>query len=152
MPWKGNDMPIIVGKKKFTPAPEGTWLGVLVDVTEPFVPPNSYNGRECVRLVWLLELCDDRDRPYEVSSLFSNSTHPKSRLYETLHGWIGGKVKPGDEFDIEGLIGVNARLRIEHRTRGEKVYADVADVMPADDEEAQLSVPDGYVRRRDRSE
>jgi hypothetical protein len=74
----------------------------------------------------------DDGEPMSISKRYTLSLSEKSNLRPDLEAWRGRPftVEELKGFDLEKLIGVPCYLNITHTERGEKVYANVASIMP----------------------
>lgn len=73
-----------------------------------------------VRINWNNEAGEQVSRSYKLS------LHEKSNLYKDVKAILGAE--PGDAFDLEGLVGVQNQLLINHETSraNGKTYANIA--------------------------
>jgi hypothetical protein len=148
---------IAKGGGNFTPAPEGLWPAVCVDVVDMGILKQSYNGTEkqvhkC-RLVWEISEKMADGRRFIVGKRYTVSLHEKSGLHKDLKSWRG-KAFTADElkgFDVEKVIGVPCRLLITHDEKDGTTYGNVTQIMKAD--KASAIVPNGtYIRVKDRDQ
>ena len=152
-------MPIIVkAGADFIPAPEGSHVGVLVDVVEMGLVSTTYNGKteskEMVRLVWqIAETRPDNGKPFTVYRQYHKSVHKKATLRRDLESLRGRAFTDSElkAFDLETLIGSSSLLNVVHVTRDGVTYANVSSVMQLPKGMTQLQ-PRDYVRAKDRKE
>ena len=152
-------MPIIVkAGADFIPAPEGSHVGVLVDVVDLGFVSTTYNGKteskEMVRLVWqIAETRPDNGKRFTVSRQYNRSVHKKATLRRDLESLRGRAFTDAElkEFDLETLIGSSSLLNVVHVTRDGVTYANVSSVMQLPKGMTQLQ-PRDYVRAKDRKE
>ena len=148
---------IATSGKTFTPAPEGLWPAVCVDVVDLGVLKQEYNGQakqvhKC-RLVWEINQLMEDGRRFIVGKRYTVSLHEKSGLYKDLKGWRGKAFTPDElkGFDVEKVIGVPCRLLIVHEEKDGTTYGNVTQIMKAD--KATVIVPIGtYIRVKDRDQ
>jgi hypothetical protein len=150
---KGNEVSDkVIHGKTFTPAPEGTWAAVCVDVWPFFEAETKWGKKTKTRIAWEIEAKMEDGRPFIVSNSYTVSLHEKSQLYKDLRSWRGGKPFTADEiaaFDLERIIGKQCQLVIVHNQDGEDIYANVVAVLKADP--SKPLAPSGkYVRKQDR--
>jgi len=141
----------------FTPAPEGLWPAVCVDVVDMGIVKQEWQGKvrqahKC-RLVWeISELMED-GRRFIVGKRYTVSLHLKSTLHKDLKSWRG-KAFSKEElagFDVEKVLGVPCRLMIMHEEKEGKIYANITAITKAD--RATAIAPAGtYVRVKDREQ
>lgn len=154
-------MPIIPPKPKsgnWAPAPEGLHLAVCCDVWEPWTEERDakFGGGlvDKTMVVWLVEEINPATKqPYEVSRIYTFSLHEKATLCQHLEAWRGKKLTEADKeaFDLEKLIGANCQLQVIHNITDKATYANIQAIVPAGKNMAKLSIPPGYVRKKDRS-
>jgi hypothetical protein len=131
-------MPIIATaneSKTFTPAPEGTHQAVCVDVIDKGMLPNQFKAgalQRKVDVVWQLNETRDDGKRYQVYKRYTLSLNEKANLRHDLESWLGRSFGRDDEmgFDVETMIGANCLVNVQHRTKGDKTYANVVSVMP----------------------
>jgi hypothetical protein len=104
------------------------------------------------RLVFLLDAQMDDGRPFELAPLYTASLHEKAKLRKDLESWRGRAFTPEElkGFDLEKLIGANCQIQVVHAKVGEKVYANVAAIVPLSKNQPKLSLPPGHVRHKDK--
>lgn len=150
-------MPILAtDEKKFTPAPEGVHQAVCVDVIDKGKSISDFRGKKAevhkIQIVFQTEDTNpSTERRFEVSQFFNLTLNEKGKLRPFLEQWrnkkfTDGEIKQG--FDVEKLIGANARIQVLHNERG---YADIASIQPIGKNDTKLE-PENYVRRADREE
>lgn len=148
-------MPIIAKapERTYTPAPEGLYHAVCVDVVDLGVLTTTWGDKHKVRLVWQIEEVNtEADRRFEVRKQYNLSLHEKATLRKDLESWRGRKFTDQElqGFDLEKLIGVNAQVQIVHDLGDDAtVWANVQAVVPAPKGVAKL-VPQDYTRVQDR--
>lgn len=144
-------MPIYARKKEveFSPAPEGLWPAVCVDVVDLGIVNTPYGPQEKIQIRWQLEEKDPKtNKRYLIVQKYTPSLHEKSKLRPMLEAWRGKKFSKEEEkqFDIEKLLGANCQLQIIHNIKEEgQVYANVQAVVPPARNTAKIR-PDDYVR------
>lgn len=152
-------MPIYARRKEslFTPAPEGLHVAVCADVWPPWTEERreDWGGGlvDKTRLVWLVEEINPKtQKPYEVSQIYTLSLHEKAKLCMHLEAWRGKKFTDEEKrgFDIERLIGVSCQVQVVHKITDGGTFANVQAVVPLGRGQVKLSVPDGFVRKKDR--
>ena len=141
-------------KKDFTPAPEGLWPAVCVDVVDLGMEQTPWGEKHKVQLRWVLEERDPKtDRAFLVLKKYTLSLDEKANLRRELETWRGRKFtkEESEGFDLERLIGVNCQLQIMHNvTDGGDVYANVQAIVPAGKGVVKIAVPSDYIRVCDR--
>lgn len=144
-------MPIYARKKEsdFSPAPEGLWPAVCVDVVDLGIVQSSFGPQVKIQIRWQLEEKDPKTgKRFLVVQSYTPSLHEKSRLRPMLEAWRGKKFSKEEEkqFDIEKLLGVNCQLQIIHNIKNEgQTYANVQAVVPAGRNSVKLRAED-YIR------
>lgn len=140
-------------ESKFTPAPEGLFQAVCVDVVDLGLVKSQYGEKHKVEIRWQLDLiCKETERRYDVRRWFTLSLHEKASLRQTLETWRGRKFTPEElkGFDLERLIGVNCQVQVIHNLSDEgRTYANVQAVVPAPAKVPKIA-PLDYVREQDR--
>lgn len=141
-------------KSDFSPAPEGLWQAVCVDVVDQGMQTSQWGESHRVQIRWQLEGDDPKSgKPYMAVRGFRLSLHEKSSLRPMLEAWRGRKFTPEEleGFDLEKLIGANCQVQIIHNIKdGGSVYANVQAVVPAAKGVAKLSMRGDYIRVKDR--
>jgi len=157
-------MKLAKSNSSFQLAPEGTTQAVVVDVVDKGMMP-GFNPEELVQkvqLVFQTEEETDEGVPFTVQSFPLNaSINSKSTLYKEYIKPILGRGLEEKDFDEEGevdldtlLIGKNANVTIEHKTKGENTYANITGVgtLTTKQEKGAKLEPRNYVRRQDRED
>ena len=138
-------MPIIAtagsDSRTFTPAPAGVHQAVCVDVIDKGMIESQFvderTGAKKVQhkidIAWQLanERRDDNKR-FIVYKRYTLSLNEKATLRKDRESWRGRAFTRDEErgFDVESVIGVNGLVNVQHNTKGDKTYANVASVMP----------------------
>ncbi len=136
----------------FTPAPEGLWLGVCIDVVDKgMVESKQYKPRHVVQIRWVIDAEPKlaTGKPHMCTRDFGLSLGDKSKLRPFLEAWRGKKFTTAelDGFDVEKLIGVCGQVQIIHNTTAEgKTYGNVAAVVPYPKMIDKMTVPADYIR------
>lgn len=149
-------MPIYARKKEaeFSPAPEGLWPAVCVDVVDLGIKQTPFGPQEKIQIRWQLEEKDPKtQKRYLIVQSYTPSLHEKSKLRPMLEAWRGRKFNKDEEreFDIEKLLGANCQLQIIHNIKNEgQVYANVQAVVPPAKSSVKLR-PEDYIRVVDRA-
>ena len=140
-------------RSTYTPAPEGLFSAVCVDVVNLGVLQGAYGAKHKVRIVWQLEVVDEEHgRRFDVARVYTLSLHERAALRKDLESWRGRKFTELelDGFDLEKLIGVNAQVQVTHDLGDDgTLYANVSTVVPPAKGAPKLA-PHDYVRARDR--
>jgi len=141
-------------KGDFTPAPEGLWQAVCVDVVDQGMQASPWGESHRVQIRWQIEGDDPKSgKPYMVVRGFRLSLHEKSALRPMLEAWRGKKftAEELDGFDLEKLIGANCQVQVIHDLKaGGQVYANIQAVVPAPKGVPKLSQRGEYIRVKDR--
>jgi len=138
----------------FTPHPEteSPVRSVIVDVTPLKKRSTEYGEKEEFRLVFETEAKDDEGtRFYVWSRGYTPSLNEKAAFRKDLKKLLGRDLTAQElnEFDTESLLGLGAKLMIEHSHSpdGSATYANIAMMRP----DAEPVKPSGkYVRVKDR--
>ena len=138
-------------KKKFTPAPEGLWQGVCVDIVDlGMVDSTKWGPKHKVELRWVIDAEPPlpTGKPHMASRRFTNSLGKKSALRPFLEVWRGRKftTQEIEQFDLEVLLGVNGQVQVSHNSVDSDTYANVDAVVACPRTMARMSVPSDYVR------
>jgi hypothetical protein len=139
-------MPMVVSspKKQYELPDEGTALAVLADVIDLGKVETAYGPKERVRFKWFVEQTGKDGKPINLIQSFNKSMHEKSTLRKTVKSVLGRD--PGDSFDLETLIGSNARLVIEHNEYEGRTFANITAVIKPEKGARLLTVPKDFVR------
>jgi hypothetical protein len=149
---------IVKAGPDFIPAPEGSHIGVLVDVVELGLVSTTYNGKtkskQMVKLVWqIAEIRPDNGKPFTVSCRYNRSLHKKATLRRDLESLRGRAFTDSElkAFDLETLIGSSSLLNVVHVIRDGVTYGNVSSIMQLPKGMTPLE-PRDYVRVKDRQE
>jgi len=140
-------------ESKFTPAPEGLWPAVCVDVIERPQQETPWGIKDKVEIRWQLdEINTDTGKRFEVRAWYTASLSDKAKLRAMLETWRARKFT-ADElrgFDLEAVLGANCQIQVVHNTGDEgKRYANVQAVVPPSRGAVRIA-PIDYVREKDR--
>ncbi len=84
--------------------------------------------------VYKLHFKITNDKEYEgkeLSRLVSQKFNPKSNLFQTVQGLLGRPVRPGEEIDLDDLIGRPCVLNIGHNVKERGIFEQIDGVNPA---------------------
>lgn len=112
--------------KPFELAPEGIHPARLVEIKDIKPGPNGRGEeKERVRFSWELKgVFTSNGDPMRVFDTYNLSLHPKSFLCGAIRGIIGRE--PGEEFDIDSLLGVERDLALKHNEGDDgKTYCNI---------------------------
>lgn len=157
------------GGGDFSPAPEGQFQGVCVDVIDEGVSKrlNQFTGleeeRDELRIVFQLKVVDqsgveqrtESGGRFIVSQMFKKSLHEKAKLRKFLEMWRGKKftAEELEGFDVEKLLGANAIVQTIHSVskNNGKTYSNIQSLMPVNPawNLARLE-PENFTRKKDR--
>lgn len=138
-------------KERFTPAPEGVYNAVCVDVVDLGMQPTLWGDKPKLKLVWEIEAKMDDGRPFLVSHRYGATIHEKSALRKHLKTWRGRDFTKEEleDFDVDKVIGAPCQLVISHNENKEgDIFANVEAVLKATS--AKLSPTGKYQRVKDR--
>lgn len=146
--------------RDFTPHPEGTFLGVCVDIIDRGMEPTQFGMKHRCQLAFetteLLTLDDGSMVPMIVrTKKYAVSLNEKANLRKDLERWRGRAFTPEElkGFDLERLLHANALLTITHRQDPKdptKVYANVIGMLKPMKGMERLAPSGLYVRVQDR--
>jgi hypothetical protein len=149
---------IVSGKGNFAPHPDGgPYAAVCVDVVNMPQRQTKYGLQDKVRIVFETELEMEPDdqggvRPWLQMAFFGKTIGEKSNLRKFLKSWRGRDFTPEEleAFNLETLVGAQARLIIEHTQDGTDTYANITAILRT--ENGKILKPSGaYQRVKDRS-
>jgi hypothetical protein len=137
---------------EFTPHPEteAPCKAVIVDVTPLKKRETEFGPKEEFRLVFETECKMESGDNFTVRSrLYSPSLNEKANFRKDLKKLLGRDLTAQElqEFDTESLIGMGAKLMIEHQHKGDETYANIV-LIKSDD--APMKPGGKYVRLKDR--
>jgi len=145
----------VKGESGFTPAPEGQFLAVCVDVVDLGERLESYQGGtpKIVKKVALVFQIDEPNpetgRPFEPSIEKTIAFGQTAGLRKFLSAWRGKAYSDAEALagvPLNKLVGVNALVQIEHRTSAKgRTYANISNIMPPAKKMAKLEIED-YIR------
>jgi hypothetical protein len=148
---------ILKATGSFTPAPEGQYSAVCVDVVDLGIVETTWKGEKkeahkC-RVVFEIDEQMETGKRFTVSQQFTASLNEKANLRKFLESWRG-KPFTREElagFDTEQLIGAPAVLQVVHNERDGTVYANINSVMKLMKGVGRLQPAGDYVRVKDRT-
>src|ERR1041384_5378156 len=152
------------GGGNFTPAPQGQFQGVCVDVVDLGVVTRDYGGkkkaRHLIQIYFQLLIKDDSGKEIRTENghRFSVRTKEygfnlseKGHLRPFIESWRGRKFTTDEkEFDLDVLIGANALLQIVHNESKGNTYANIQTIMPWQSAWGPKIEPENYTRKEDR--
>jgi len=146
-------MSLVASAKSFTPAPEGVWPAVCVDVVDLGMIPGPWGTKSKCKIVWEISERMPDGRPFIASKWYTISLHEKSSLHKHLKSWRGKAFTPDElrGFDLEKLIGAPCQLLIEQQEKDGILYGNVTTILRAV-KNAVLQPSGKYVRAKDRKE
>ena len=122
------------GGADFEPAPAGLHQAVCVGVLSIGTQPSGqYEPKQKVCLRWEIEPRMNDGRRFLVQSMYTFSLHEKASLRRMLEGWRGKKYREGEDVNLEAVVGKPATLHIVHAEVGDRTFANIQAVMPAQD-------------------
>lgn len=135
------------GGQTFEPIPQSLHHAVCYSVYDLGTHWNEYKPNPAqskwnslVRVVWELpqvrmEFEKDGqmlDLPRSISQKFTASLHENAKLRKWLQSWRGKEFTKQEleGFELSVLLGVNCTLQIIHKIKGDKTYANIANILP----------------------
>lgn len=144
------------GTGDFTPAPQGLWHGVCVDVVDKgIVKSQLYKPRHMIQIRWVVDADPPMPdgRPYIVARMFGYTlAGDNNKLRPFLEAWRG-KAFTKEElegFDPEKLLGVCGQIQIIHNESKGNTYANVQAVLPLPRGAEKIAIPADYIRQEER--
>lgn len=124
---------------EFETAPEGAGLAVCVDVTPLKTRETPYGPKEEFKFVFELDPAVFGSRkngtPFCIWSRgFTLSLSERANLTKFLTRWLGRQLTSNElhnGFDVESMLGVSAKLVVEHSEHNGSIYANIISVRPA---------------------
>ena len=145
-------MSLIIRKKPFTPAPEGVWPAVCIDVVNLGMEESPWGQLHKCRIVWEISATmPETGNRFIQAQKYTVSLGEKANLYKMLKVWRG-KDFNADElaaFDLENIVGKPCQLVIVHTEKEGKIYGNVQTVLRADPKNI-LTSSNKYKRVKDR--
>lgn len=136
-----------------TPAPEGLYQAVCVDVVDLGIVKSSFGDKHKVAVYWQIDqLNEESGKRFLVTKRYTASLSEKATLRKDLETWRSKKFTKEelDGFDLEVLLGVNCQIQIVHNASDDgTVYANVQAVVPIGKGMTKMR-PESYVRKIDR--
>jgi hypothetical protein len=94
-----------------------------------------YEGDEMefgpVYKLWFKITNDEAYEGKELSRLVSQKFNPKSNLFQTVQGLLGRPIRPGEEIDLDDLVGRPCVLNIGHNVKERGTFEQIDSVNPA---------------------
>ena len=134
--------------KTFEPAPAGAHAAVCVDVIDKGMLDTQFGKKHKIDVAWQIAETRADGKPFLVFKRYTLSLNEKATLRHDLESWRGKPFTPAEEaqFDVETVIGVPCLVNIQHRTNGDKTYANVMAVMPLVKGMPRVTPDSSYVR------
>lgn len=141
---------MIIKGSEFTPAPEGVWPAVCVDVVDLGVVDSQFGKKHKVKLVWEIDQTMEDGKRFTVQKRYNVSLHEKSTLAKDLKAWRGRAFTPDElkGFDLDKILGAPCQLVVQHSENEGATYANVTGILKA--AAVRLSPSGSYVRMKDR--
>lgn len=102
----------------FKPHPEGIHPAVCVDVMDLGLCETNFQGVRKnvlkVKLTFETEEKQDDGTACTISKQFTQSLHQKAKLAEFLGKWRGKPITPGENIDLDKLLGACCTLVVSH--------------------------------------
>lgn len=141
----------------FEPHPEtsGTVKAVIVDVTPLKKVQSEYGERDVFRLVFETEVVDDEGKRFCIwSRPYTPSLNEKANFRKDVKKLMGRDLTAAelDEFDTEGLIGMGAKLIVQHEEGKDGKTYDTLSFIGPDNDKTTLKPSGKYTRVKDRPE
>jgi hypothetical protein len=145
-------MAFIIEGRTFTPAPEGCWDAVLVDLTPKKLVDTPWGKKQVFFLVWELSCKRDDGKPFIVRQRYTPSLDSKSNLRKHLVTWRGRDFTSDEirRFDLEKVLGAPCQLVVTHTEKEGTMYANVQAVLKAGPN--KLKPSGSYIRVQDRED
>ena len=139
--------------KGFSPAPQGTWQGVCVDIIGHEDVETQWGKRDKVEFRWQLHTLMEDGKPFMVTAWFNLTMNEQGRLRPFVESWLGVPFQDDNEaegFNLFSLLRRNCMLQIFHRPSNKGgIFANVETIMPLPANMPLLKAID-YVRVKDR--
>ena len=114
-------------KRQFEIPKEGQVFARLQQIKDLGIVDGNFGSKEKIAFVWQTAECGIGGEPLEVWQRLTKSLHPKSLLFKAIRQITGED--PGEEFDLQTLVGVEVTLVIEHNEAEDVTYANVAAIV-----------------------
>lgn len=136
----------------FTPAPEGSHLGVLVDVIDLGPQPTKFGTKPMVKFIYQIDEEMEDGKPFIVSGRFNATLQERASLRKHIQSLRGKAFTPAElvEFDPDELIGTNGILQVVHNVSDKGTFANIDSIMPYDPRFGEKLEPRDYIRVQDR--
>ncbi len=125
--------------RTFEPAPAGAFAARcfrVIDLgTQTFtVKGDTRMAHQCL-LTWELNKHMPDGRPYTINEKYTVSLHKDAKLTSVLESWRGRKFTDVERkgFELKNVLGKVCFINIVHADRGDRVFSNVASVMPVPD-------------------
>jgi hypothetical protein len=139
---------------EFTPAPQGQYQAVCVDVIDYGIQETSFGPKPKMGIVFQIEGTRMANgNRFTVYARFTASLHEKAKLRQFLEMWMGRPFSSGElqSFDVDSFIGTNAYVQIIHNESGGKTYANIQSIMPLNPSwNLPILTAENYTRKQDR--
>ena len=91
--------------------------------------------------LWFKITNDEEYEGKELSRLVSQKFNPKSNLFQTVQGLLGRPIRPGEEIDLDDLVGRPCVLNIGHNVKERGTFEQIDSVNPARKKKAKSAPP-----------
>lgn len=120
------------GDGDFVPCPPGNHPGRVAAIFDVGHHAEVFNGKakDTQKLVIVFELSkkDSNGKPYCMAVRYTFSTNEKSNFFKVVQSMLGRAFQPGEEIDVESLLGLVVLVNVVHKPSGDKTYANVTSV------------------------
>lgn len=106
---------------------EGAHRATVVEARDLGSVQTKFGTREMILLVFEVEQTDSEGKPRRAFKRFSKTLHPKGALRKAIRCIIGED--PGDEYDVDQLVGRVVNIVVEHENSGESTFANITAMM-----------------------
>jgi hypothetical protein len=138
-------------EKNYVLVPQGTYVGIIVDVEDLKVVDTSFGKKHACRVYFQLnELMPESDQRFVVARRYTVSLHHASALHGLLSTLLGAGFDDTRVDLEEALLGKPCLVAIEHNQGSDNnVYANITSVSRLPRDVKPIAVKD-YVRHKDR--
>lgn len=130
-------MSLIITKKEIPLLHEGIYTGVCYAVIDLGEQYDEWHDKYNRKLMLMWEIPDEtfelggKEVTRTISEIYTASLNEKSNLRKALESWRGKALTAEEQakFNASDMIGCGCSLQIIHRTKGEKIYPNIASIM-----------------------
>ena len=135
--------------KQYELPDEGEHVAVVADLLDLGIVETANGPKHRVRFIFVIQQLNSEGKHIRVASSYNWTLHEKASLRKASTSILGHD--PGLTLDLETLLGKNVRLVIEHKTREDRVYANIVAILRPVKGAVAFPIPKDFVRAQNKN-